>query len=221
MTEETFRNWVQSEEWYQTIELSGGITTRGSVDSRQRMRFLERIDPRDMRVLDIGCNSGAYSLWAKRNGAREVIGIDIQDKRLEQARKLAAHERLDITFTNRDLLTLHELGTFDLVMCFAVVTEIQDLFGALGAIARVIGKQALLELNLAKPVAYVSRSKNFIRGYPGISRRTAVCEPRHTKHGWMIDPSLDVLAAVFGSQFRVRELGESVRYDMVEITRLG
>ena len=217
--EEDFRSWVQAEEWYQTIELSGGITTRGSVDSRQRMHFLEGIDPRGKRVLDIGCNSGAYSLWAKRNGAREVIGIDLLDKRLEQARRLAAHEKLDITFSNRDLFTLHELGTFDLVMCFAVVTEIQNVFGALGAISRVIGKRALLELSLAKPIAYVSSSKNFRRGYDGLSRRTAVCEPRRTKHGWMIDPSLDVLRAVLGSEFKVKQLGESVRYDMVEITR--
>jgi ubiquinone/menaquinone biosynthesis C-methylase UbiE len=219
MTSEEFRTWVRSEEWYQTIELSGGVTTQGSVDSRQRYKFLERLDVRGKRVIDIGCNSGAYCFWAKRNGAREVVGVDLQDKRLEQARKIAQYEQLDVKFVNHSLFDLAQLGKFDVVMCFAVVTEIPDLFGALKAIAGVIGERALIELSLAKPIAYVSRSKNYLRGFGKLPRWKAVLEPRNTKHGWVMDPSLEVMGAVLGEEFEVTELGPSVRYQMVEVRR--
>ncbi|HEU0030813.1 MAG TPA: class I SAM-dependent methyltransferase [Kofleriaceae bacterium] len=221
MTNEDFQTWVRREEWYQTIELSGGVTTKGSVDSRKRYPALERIDVRGKRVLDIGCNSGAYSLWAKRHGAREVIGIDIQDKRLEQARQLARHEGLDITFANRSLYDVGALGRFDVVFCFAVLTENPDLFGALKAITSVVGDKLLLELHLAKPIAYVSKSKNYRIGYASMPRWKAVLEPRKAKHGWMIDPSLEVLRTVVGDEFRVEDRGPSVRYDLVEITRVA
>ncbi|MGE0396543.1 MAG: class I SAM-dependent methyltransferase [Kofleriaceae bacterium] len=220
MTADEYRAWVQAEEWYQTIELSNGLVTRGSVDSRARIGLLEKhLDVRGKRVIDIGCNSGAYCFWAKRQGAREVVGVDIFEKRIVQARTLAAHEGLDVSFETRGVTDLAELGTFDVVMCFAVLTEVPDLLGALNGIKRAIGSVGLLELSLAKPIAYVSRSRNFLRGYRGISRRKAVLELREHKHGWMIDPSLEVVETVLGPEFRVQDLGQSVRYQMLKIER--
>ena len=40
-------------------------------------------------VLDIGCNSGQYSFHAKNAGARTVVGIDVDEKRIYQAGMLA------------------------------------------------------------------------------------------------------------------------------------
>lgn len=220
MTDDQFRAWVQAEEWYQTIELSNGITTRGSVDSRARIALLDKhLDVRGKRVIDIGCNSGAYCFWAKQRGAREVVGVDIFEKRILQARTLAAHEGIDISFQTRGIADLAELGPFDVVMCFAVLTEIPDLLGALNALKKAIGGVGLLELSLAKPIAYLSHSKNYVRGYKGISRRKAVLELREHKHGWMIDPSLEVVETILGPELSVEDLGPSVRYQMLKIQR--
>src|SRR5690606_28422195 len=42
-----------------------------------------------LRVLDIGCNSGQYSLWASMKGAAHVRGVDRSELRVRQATALA------------------------------------------------------------------------------------------------------------------------------------
>src|SRR4051794_11032955 len=41
-------------------------------------------------VLDVGCNGGFYSIEMKKRGASRVLGIDIDDRYLNQARFAAA-----------------------------------------------------------------------------------------------------------------------------------
>jgi SAM-dependent methyltransferase len=219
MTREELTTWIHGQDWYQTIELSDGVVTPGKVDSRQRHRFLERIDVKGRRVLDVGCNSGAYSLWAKRHGAREVVGVDIDDKRLEQGRQLARHERLDVSFERRSVLEIGDLGRFDVVLCFAVLTEVRDLLGGLEALREAIGGVGLVELALAQPLIYLSRSRIFGSGFKGLSGRNAVLELRKHKRGWMFVPTLEVVATVLGSDLEIFDRGPSVRYRMLEIRR--
>jgi SAM-dependent methyltransferase len=42
-----------------------------------------------MRVIDIGCNSGLYSVEASCRGARHVLGVDNNPVAIDQARKVA------------------------------------------------------------------------------------------------------------------------------------
>ena len=54
--------------------------------------------PADMTgksVLDIGCNAGFYSLEMKRRGADRVLGVDFDDRYLDQARLAAEVEGAD------------------------------------------------------------------------------------------------------------------------------
>ena len=102
--------WINSQDWYQTIELSNGLVTPGRFDTRTRMRFFTDIDFGGKRFLDIGCNSGQYCLMARKQGAAEVIGIDINNKRLEQARALAAIEDCKIRYIHKSFLRLVNSG---------------------------------------------------------------------------------------------------------------
>ena len=49
-------------------------------------------------VLDIGCNGGFYSIQMKRRGAARVLGVDIDDRYLNQARFAAETLGLEIEF---------------------------------------------------------------------------------------------------------------------------
>lgn len=82
------RKWIEGHTWYQRIQLSNGLETPDTVDSKQRLTFLKGEQIADRTVLDIGCNSGYYRLWAKKQGAARVVGVDIDEHRLEQARTL-------------------------------------------------------------------------------------------------------------------------------------
>ena len=67
---------------------------------------LRRRIPQDLsgaEVLDIGCNGGFYSLEMKRRGARRVLGIDVDDRYLSQARFAAETLGLEIEFEKRSV----------------------------------------------------------------------------------------------------------------------
>ncbi|MBA7620746.1 tRNA U34 carboxymethyltransferase [subsurface metagenome] len=216
---ERLKSWITKQSWYQTIELSNGLVTPGNLDTRPRIEFLEGIDFRDQTVLDIGCNSGQFCMYAKKQGARRVMGIDINRERLEQARKLADVEGLEIEYYEKGLFDIADLEPFDVVFCFAVLTEISDFFGALEVLKQLTKGQAYIELDLAKPLCYISYSRNWIHKAGGFPRHKAVAEIRHTKHGFMVSPSFEVFKEALGSGFAVASLGRGVRYEMIHIYR--
>lgn len=44
-------------------------------------------DVRGLRVLDLGCGFGWHCMWAIENGAKRVVGVDISEKMLHEARE--------------------------------------------------------------------------------------------------------------------------------------
>jgi len=219
-TIDDYRKWIYSQSWYQTIELSNGLKTPGKFPTYKRIAALKTIDFEGRSVLDVGCNSGQYSLFAKQRGASSVLGIDVDKHRLSQARILAKNEKLDVEFRKESLFELSSHQKFDIVLCVAVLTEIPDLFGAVEKLKQVIGGYAFVELDIAKPLLYLSSSKNWIKRYDGLSRRTAISEVRKLKDGRMVfSPSFEVLEAMFGEDFKLSKKRGGVRYDLVEVRR--
>ncbi|MGA7340372.1 MAG: class I SAM-dependent methyltransferase [Terracidiphilus sp.] len=106
------------------------------VDAKQHFvrGALERLKP--ARVLDIGANTGTYSLLAAQGGA-EVVAIDSDAAAIEILWRAAAGERLPVTalvgniarptpaagWRNREQLSLLDrlAGAFDLVLMLAVI----------------------------------------------------------------------------------------------------
>ncbi len=216
-----YKQWIESEDWYQTIELPSGLITSGKVPTQLRGPLFDTIDFKGKSFIDVGCNTGQYCLMAKARGASRVQGIDVNTKRISQAQILAENEGLDITYEERSIFDTNALGKFDILFCFAVLTEIQDTFGAIEKLKNLIGRYALIELDIAKPVFYASLSTRWLKGYPHMPRRTAVTEVREMRNGWAISPSLDVLRAVFGKEFSITLKGKGVRYDVVEVVRIA
>ena len=214
------QKYISSQSWYQIIDLGNGLTTNGIVSVSRRMKRLGEVDFTGKSVLDIGCNSGGNSIWAKKFGARKVVGIDLSKHRISQARKLANFEKLTIDFKCINLFDYYSKSKFDIIMCFAVITEIQDLLGALSKIRYLMNDVAYIELNLAKPRLYLSTSKVWIRGFKGISRTKAVLEIYQHKTGLTLSPSLDVIQQFFGTNFKIENLGMGERYDLIKVTKI-
>ena len=84
--------------------------------------FLELIDPRGLRVLDLGCGGGHNGALLKRAGAREVVGVELDAGAAAQARK-----RLDAVVQG-DLahLDLVQLGDapFDAILASDVLEHL-------------------------------------------------------------------------------------------------
>lgn len=78
---------------------------------------LERAVPRSGAILDLGCGHGLLALLAaSREPAREVLGIDLLEERLDVARRVAARHGLrNVCFERRSILDLPE-GPFAAVV---------------------------------------------------------------------------------------------------------
>src|SRR3954452_23175874 len=90
--------------WFHNMRLKGVWTAPehflGDYPNVKWRAYADAI-PHDLRgktVLDIGCNGGFFSLEMKRRGADRVLGIDADDRYLEQARFAADVEGLNIEF---------------------------------------------------------------------------------------------------------------------------
>ncbi len=93
----------------------------------------------DERVLDLGTGTGHTALaFAPHVG--EVIGVDITEAMLEQARRLAAEQGVDnVRFEQGDALALaFEDDAFDLVTCRVCAHHFTDAAAAVREAARVL-----------------------------------------------------------------------------------
>lgn len=75
----------QFPKWYQPIELVPGVWTGKWSDHKQGAVLEMLPDVKGKAVLDIGCNSGLYSLECAKRGAKVVYGVDKRAEAIRQA----------------------------------------------------------------------------------------------------------------------------------------
>ena len=106
------------------------------------------------RVLDMGCGSGAYSLWFAGRGA-DVTGIDLSPVMVSLAEEKARAAGLNIRLRAADLSERlpFEDGEFDLVFTATVLHYVEDLSGAMKEAARVMDKDGALIASVLHPMS--------------------------------------------------------------------
>src|SRR5690606_5042629 len=82
------------------LELDPGLAfgTGSHPTTRLCMEWLEAHPPIDKSVLDYGCGSGILAMVAKKLGAHEVIGIDIDPQAIIAARDNTIRNNCDVTY---------------------------------------------------------------------------------------------------------------------------
>jgi tRNA (mo5U34)-methyltransferase len=138
--------------WFHNLDL-GGVETApdhflGNYPATKFQRFAHAV-PADLTgksVLDIGCNAGFYSVEMKRRGADRVVGIDSDDRYLEQAR--LATETLGfsgVEFRNLSVYDVAALGErFDLVIFMGVLYHLRHPLLALDLIREHVAGDLML-----------------------------------------------------------------------------
>jgi 2-polyprenyl-3-methyl-5-hydroxy-6-metoxy-1,4-benzoquinol methylase len=139
-----YRKWISEQNWYQTIHLKNGLITQGKLNTDTRIQWFDGFDFSNKTVLDIGCNSGQYSMYAKKAGASSVTGLDVNENRIYQAKMLALNEDIDVDFYLAGIDQAKSFGKFDIVICIAVVTEVENVLMALRSIRDATNKTAIL-----------------------------------------------------------------------------
>jgi tRNA (mo5U34)-methyltransferase len=144
--------------WYHNVDLGGGVTTDPQLGDYPgyRWRVLEPfVSPglQGQTVLDIGCNSGFFSVQMARRGAGRIVGIDIMPHVLAQARFLSHWFE---TYQE-----LYELGvydverletTFDHIIFVGVLYHLKHPLYALEKVANVCGGRLYFQSCVRGPV---------------------------------------------------------------------
>ncbi|BBC72814.1 methyltransferase, TIGR04290 family [Altererythrobacter sp. B11] len=139
--------------WFQNIDLGDGIHTApdhflGDYPAFKFRRFADAL-PEQLyghAVLDIGCNAGFYSIEMKKRGADRVLGIDSDDRYLEQARLASRTLGFDdIEYRNMSVYDVASLGErFDLVIFMGVLYHLRHPLLALDLIREHVAGDLML-----------------------------------------------------------------------------
>lgn len=127
--------------WFHNIDLDGVQTAPDHFLNdypNVKWKMFQHAIPEDLSgksVLDIGCNAGFYSIEMKRRGADRVVGVDFDDRYLEQARFAAEVKGADIEFRKLSVYDVAQLGeTFDIVLFMGVLYHLRHPLLALDLI---------------------------------------------------------------------------------------
>jgi len=105
-------------------------------------RYLDAwFDPAEGPIVDLACGTGRYTRWlSARFGTDRVVGADISDSMLSQARTLAAHEGLDhLLFVRASALALPFASTsLGAIHCFGALHLFPSSDGALREVHRAL-----------------------------------------------------------------------------------
>lgn len=135
-------------EWFHNLDLHGVHTAPdhflGDFPNIKWQSIREHI-PLNLNgasVLDIGCNAGFYSIEMKRRGAGRVLGIDIDERYLNQARFAAKTLDMEIEFRSCSVYELDSIpGQFDYVVFMGVFYHLRyPLLGLDLAVKKVADK---------------------------------------------------------------------------------
>jgi tRNA (mo5U34)-methyltransferase len=128
-------------DWFHNIDL-GGVKTAPNhfLNDYPNVKWqtFQHVIPADLTgktVLDIGCNGGFYSIEMKRRGADRVLGVDFDERYLNQARFAAEVKGVDIEFRQLSVYDVAELGEkFDVVLFMGVLYHLRHPLLALDLI---------------------------------------------------------------------------------------
>jgi len=112
----------------------------------------------NLRVLDIGCGGGYYSLMVAHKGAKEIVAFDIETL-LIKAAKLNLKEKLKLKIDgiNGDCINLpFKDRVFDAILCVGVFDRVSKTSLLMDEIARIIKNNGCLILTSRNPFSLSS-----------------------------------------------------------------
>lgn len=101
------------------LELDPGLAfgTGSHPTTRLCMEWLEAHPPQGLSVLDYGCGSGILAMVAKKLGAAQVYGVDIDPQAIESARYNSERNRCDVDYyLPEEFAGASHPATFDIVV---------------------------------------------------------------------------------------------------------
>ena len=144
------------------IELSNGrrtipdeallLTEQGWMTATLRTLNIVAARGEHLRIVDLGCLEGGYSIEFARQG-HEVVGIDARQLNIDRA--VAAKENLglsNVKFAVHDVKNLADYGQFDVVFCSGLLYHLDDPKRYLDLLGQVATRALILNTHYARDV---------------------------------------------------------------------
>jgi tRNA (mo5U34)-methyltransferase len=166
MDQATLASEVERLVWYHTLDLGGGVVTKGMFDHRPAVdRYLIPENLSGMRCLDVGTMDGFWAFEMERRGAHEVVAADLGspdeldwppvwgrnvERTLDETKEerfWIAHRALGsgVKRVHRSAYALDsDLGEFDLIFCGDLLTHLKDPITAIERIHGVCRGSAII-----------------------------------------------------------------------------
>lgn len=139
-------------DWFHNININGVCTAPNHFLGdfpNVKWKEISKALPEDLQgasVLDIGCNGGFYSIALKQRGAGRVLGVDVDDRYLNQARFAAETLGLKIEFQKRTVYEVDQIpGQFDYVLFLGVFYHLRYPLFALDKIIKKVGGKLVFQ----------------------------------------------------------------------------
>lgn len=108
-------------------------------------------DLRGLNVMDLGCGYGWFCRWAQEQGAARVLGLDVSEKMLAQAKALTSV--IGITYQRADLETFQlPAASFDVAYSSLVLHYILDVAAFFTRVRRALTPGGRLVLSTEHPI---------------------------------------------------------------------
>jgi tRNA (mo5U34)-methyltransferase len=171
--------------WFHDLDLNGIRTAPDHFLGSYPLGLWEAVKhvvPEDLggrTVLDIGCNAGFFSIEMSRRGAGRVLGVDFDERYLEQARlAIQVAGARNIELRRLSVYDVAELGEkFDLVIFMGVFYHLRHPLLALDLVREhAVADQMLFECMLRGS----QRAKQYAPDYP-FEERDIFDEPAYPR----------------------------------------
>jgi SAM-dependent methyltransferase len=138
----------------------------GAVFEWPAFQRLLPVSLRDLRVLDLGCGLGYFAREARARGARQVVGVDLSDRMLCEAR--AATDDPAITYVQASLEAFEPAAAaFDLVVSSLALHYIADYAGLVRRVAACLVPGGRFAFSVEHPVFTAHGSSDWHVGPAG------------------------------------------------------
>jgi SAM-dependent methyltransferase len=143
----------------------------GGLDSAPEWPALRAMLPeiQGKSVLDLGCGYGWFCRWAAEAGAASVLGVDVSEKMLAQARSMGNQATVDYTRLDLEQLALPP-ASYDLVYSSLAFHYVEDFTTLLAAIRRGLKPGGKLVFSIEHPVFMAPRQPGWLTDAQGRKR---------------------------------------------------
>jgi ubiquinone/menaquinone biosynthesis C-methylase UbiE len=143
------------QQFYKDLGVRGLSARKDKAHTEKELSYLKRILNKDMKVLDIGCGYGRFTIPLAESGY-DIEGIDLSNNLLKKAKQDSKKKGLNIKFKLGDMRKLpYKDKKFDAVICmwsvFIELTKEKDQINSLNEMLRVLKKDGFAFIEIPKP----------------------------------------------------------------------